>query len=263
MKRIGIGTAVIAGLLLGTVAPLNAAEGNLSGLPPDLAAMVALAGAGGSSTKPPVASTPSGGFGTGFGGMCGIGGCFGTGFGGMCGIGGCFGTGLGGMCGIGGCFGSHPGGCMGSLCGFSGFNPTPQQFYTPWTKLPERRFYNRDLQVVSGFIGFQNLTVIYYPERPSVFYFYDPIQKKYVGRYRRGAKETECFALIVPKDRRATLGEIPEKSYMKWSAMPSYSQLTAPPNVAPGPPAQPQLIRPPDALPGHDLPADELLDKEK
>ena len=89
-----------------------------------------------------------------------------------------------------------------------------------------------------------------------------------MGRYRRGAKDQDCFALLAPNFRKATLGEITEKSYSKWGPMPAMAQLTAP-TVANAPPPMatlgtpPQLIRPPDTLPGHDLPPDEFLEKEK
>jgi hypothetical protein len=181
-------------------------------------------------------------------------------------IGGCSGTGFSGFCGITGCLG----GCMGTFCGFSGQVPSPQQFYGGWNKFPGKIYYHRDLYVTTGFSPFvyTSLTVIYYPERPSYFYFYDPAQKKYVGRYKRGAKDPECFAMIPPNLRKATLGEVPEKSYARWGPMPAMVQLMAPPQPPTGPSAAPgagapALVRPPDTLPGHDLPPDELLDKVK
>jgi hypothetical protein len=189
----------------------------------------------------------------GAGGACGM---YGIG-----GFGGCFGSF---PCSFGGCFGSFPcsfGGCFGGISG------TPQQFYGAWNKFPLRSYYHRDLYVANPF-AYQSLTVIHYPDRPNYFYFYDPAQKKYVGRYRRGAKDQDCFAMLAPNFRKATLGEVAEKSFSKWGPMPAIAQLTAPAvasSAAPMPAlgTPPQLVRPPDTLPGHDLPPDEFLEKEK
>jgi hypothetical protein len=196
-----------------------------------------------------------GGFGFGSGNPGGVGL---AGASGLCGFTGA--SGFGGCCG--GNFSGFP-------CGgyFGGFGAVPQQFYGAWNKFPGKTYYHRDLYVASPF-AYQSLTVIHYPDRPNYFYFYDPAQKKYVGRYRRGAKDQECFAPLPPNFRKATLGEVVEKSYSKWGPMPTMAQLTAPPATG-APPSMatlgtpPQLVRPSDTLPGHDLPPDEILEKEK
>lgn len=196
------------------------------------------------------------GFGSGFGNPGGMGL---TGASGFCGFAG--------ASGFGGCCGGNFSGFPCNFGYFGGFGAVPQQSYGAWNKFPGKTFYHRDLYVANPF-AFQSLTVIHYPDRPNYFYFYDPAQKKYVGRYRRGAKDQECFAPLPPNFRKATLGELAEKSYSKWGPMPALAQLTGPAVTNPSVPtpalgAPPHLIRPPDTLPGHDLPPDEFLEKEK
>ncbi len=202
-------------------------------------------------TPPPGGvGTIGGGFGGGLGG--GLGG-IGGGLGGMCGLGGCCGMmGIGG--GIAGIGGMHGFGCWGT--GMS------LQFYSDWTHFPGRSYYHRSFHFPTAIVlgsnpaTVQELRVIHYPDRPHYFYYYDPQQKKYVGRYRPDASDNDCFALLSPKARKRSLAEIPEQAYGRWGPMPTLAALSGASTAF-----SPQLQRPPAGLPGHDLPPDEPLDK--
>jgi hypothetical protein len=178
-------------------------------------------------------------------GLCGIGG-----------IGGCHG-GIGGMIGICGL-----GGCCGGLMGCA----QPTQFYSDWSRFPGRSYFHRshhllapNFSMVAG--STPELLVIYYPDRPHYFYYYDPQQKKYVGRYRPASKDTECFAVLAPAKRKRSLAEITESSFGKWGPMPALASLLSPSGLIAASTFPSQIQRPPDGLPGHNLPPDEPLDK--
>src|SRR5262245_15185647 len=127
----------------------------------------------------------AGGFGfSGIGGGGGFGGGF-TCTGGFCG-----GSSFGSFnsfnpCQFTGCIGSFgsPNPCQftGCLGGFSGTTASPRQYYSGWTKHPDRSYYHRSyyFQLSATSTEYGHHYVIYYPNRPKYLYFYDPAKKQY------------------------------------------------------------------------------------
>jgi hypothetical protein len=244
MRTTIIGTAAL-GLLLAGGGAARAQQGG--------AGLMGGGGLIGGAPKPTPAAF-GGGFGCGGCAFCG--GMCGGGFGGMagpCGIGG-----FGGFCGFG--YGGGFGGCCG---GFSG--ATTHQLYTGWAKFPGHSYFHRDLFLMTsggfGGNGVQHFVLIHYPDRPHYFYFFDPATKQYIGRYRPGAKDADCFALVRPGERKRTLAETPEAAFQRWGPMPRAGVITGRTNDG-NVLSTLQLQRPPDPLPGHDLPPDEPLGGE-
>ena len=191
-------------------------------------------------------------------GMCGFGGCTG-GFG--CSIGGCLG---GHPCSFGGCLGCSFGGCFGTVpCSFSGFcggfsTSMPTQTYSKWSPSANKTYYFRILQVQTPPPNDLCLEfiLVHYPDRPKFFYFYDPVDKKYFGRYLLGARPENCFNLLNVNDRQTNLKDIPESAFRHTAGMPTVTQVLRPRTgtVIDGVALQNlKLQRPPESIP------DELL----
>jgi hypothetical protein len=202
---------------------------------------------------------------SGLGGCCGgfsMCGFSGTGFGGCCGgiagcsFGGCMGMiGMCGGCGIGGCFGSIA------------FQPS--QSYSSWNASPGRSYYYRTLTVHTPPPSESALEfiLVYHPERPRYFYYYDPVERKFFGRYSVGIKPEQCFSLLSPNLRKASLKDVADLGYGVAGPMPTIPQIIRP---RPGTTIDAmlqntKLMRPPESLPNEQLglPAEEPTLKKK
>jgi hypothetical protein len=103
--------------------------------------------------------------------------------------------------------------------------------------------------------------LIHYPDRPKFFYYFDPVERKYFGRYRVGALPAEAFQMVHPAERKATLKDIMEASFRTLGSMPTIPQITKLKMTTP-PDAYLQtlkLMRPPESIPDDllGLPAEE------
>lgn len=210
---------------------------------------------GGESAPQP----PRGGGGA---GMVGVGGGFSGCFGGCpCSFGGCFGNpcNIGGCCGFGGCFGGLPcqfgGGCFGGFqCQFGGcFGSQPTQTYSQWSHSPGRSYFYRTLHIKTPAPNESTIEfiMVHQPDRPKHYYFFDPVDKKYFGRYMLGAKTEQCFALLSVSDRKINLKDIPDSAYRTIAAMPTMPQIIRPrPGTTVDPSLQNvKLMRPPEVIP--------------
>ena len=165
------------------------------------------------------------------------------------------GTGFSGMVGFPGCCWG-PCGCWGfPTFPFNGLNaiPAATQSYSKWTPSPNKTYYFRTLsiQTPAPNEALVEFIAVHYPDRPKYFYYFDAVEKKYVGRYRVGAGPTECFNLIAFGDRKAHLKDIPESAFENATAMPMVPSLIY---TRPGTTIEPYLqnltlLRPPDAVP--------------
>jgi len=199
----------------------------------------------------------------------------GMGMGGMIGMGGCCGgiMGMSGM--VGGMGNCYPGGLCGfsGYCGFCGFTgcwgispfyygypyyglnalPTPPQAYSKWIPSPSKTYYHRTLtiQIAAPSATTLEFVLVHYPERPKFFYFYDPVEKKYLGRYRVGAGPGDCFSLLEFEERRTNLKDIPESAYQNPGSMPMMpAVIYARPGTSIDPNLQNlTLLRPPEGVP--------------
>lgn len=187
---------------------------------------------------------------------------------GMCGFGGFSGC-IGGMpCSFGGCLGGGFSGCFGSFpCSFGGGQFSGGQHiqtYTKWSASPGRSYFYRVLHVQTPAPSEATLEfiLVHQPDRPKYFYYFDPVDKKYLGRFIIGAKPEQCFNLLPFADRRTNIKEIPESAYRAIGTMPTFPQVIRP---RPGTMVEPslqnvRLSRPPEAIPDEllGLPPEEL-----
>jgi hypothetical protein len=60
--------------------------------------------------------------------------------------------------------------------------------------------------------------VIYYPSQPRYYYYYNPVNRTYWGRYDLQEKG---YSLLAEKDRKEKLADIPESAFPKPGAMPA------------------------------------------
>src|SRR5262249_46291804 len=153
---------------------------------------------------------------------------------GFAGMSGCYG--MIGYCGFGGCFGGPI--CMGFMYGCFGSFPSLTQTYSKWTPSPSKAYYYRVLTVQTpapNDLTFE-FVLVHYPDRPKFLYYYDPVEKKYVGRYRPGARQEDCFHLVSPNYRKSNLADIPESSFRSIGGMPVLHQvIQTKPNVTDAP----------------------------
>ncbi|HZZ80691.1 MAG TPA: hypothetical protein VFE62_19470 [Gemmataceae bacterium] len=249
-----IGTLVIVACMLGTTSVVRAQGG--------------IGGVGGSG------GVPSGrgytGSMHGFTGTCGLSIMGMSGMGGM--------GGMQGLIGMGGCCGGmftgyqcNPygfcnfGGCGGGF----GFNWMPTQSYSSWSPSPAKTYYYRTLTVHTPppNEAVLEFVLVYHPDRPKYFYYYDPVDKKFLGRYTIGAKPEQCFSLLSWNSRKASLKEIGDPGMALAGPMPDFKHIIRP---RPGTKLEPalqnlKLMRPPESIPDWllGLPAEEPTLKKK
>jgi hypothetical protein len=200
---------------------------------------------------------------SGYTGLCG---CCG-GIGAMCGVMGFTGMGgcCGGMTGMYGCLGCYP-----SYPLYGAFLSTSSQTYAPWKASPNKAYYHRTTQVYApapNDISFE-FVIVYYPERPKYFYFFDPAEKKYIGQYQLGARPEKCFSLLNPNERKASLRDVSTALFRNPGPMPSLQQTFRPSGAIIGDSnalKDIKLQRPPESIPDDllGLPPEEALEKKK
>src|SRR5262249_30566615 len=83
---------------------------------------------------------------------------------------------------------------------------------------------------------------IYYPAQPKYVYYYNPVSKKYWGRFDVDAAG---YSLLEEKDRAALLADVPESAFPKPGPMPAI----------PGSKDGPAMDRPPKELPEYRPPS--------
>lgn len=236
MRRMRIG----AGILLALLAVSAEARATFGG-----------AGFGGGAPAPGGAgqSRPAAAGGmTGFAGACGP-----SGFAGMSGFSGCFGGPN--MCGFSGCLGGPY--CYGSMSGCFGSFAVATQTYSKWAPSPGKAYYHRTLtiQMPPPNEAILEFVLVHYPDRPKFFYYYDPVEKKYFGRYRTGATPTDCFHVLGFADRKPSLKDIKDSAFRSTGGMPIMKYVLQPKSGVSVDAALQnlKLLRPPESIP------DELL----
>jgi hypothetical protein len=133
-----------------------------------------------------------------------------------------------GYIGFSGCFGNPF--CFGSMSGCFGGYFMPTQAYSRWAPSPNKAYYHRTLTIQTpapNETAFE-FVMVHYPDRPKFFYYYDPVDKKYFGRYRLGAPPTESFQVLQFNDRKASLSDIKDSAYRNTSGMPPFSLIVRP-----------------------------------
>ena len=120
---------------------------------------------------------------------------------------------------------------------------THRQYYSGWRRYPQRDYYYRTYyyKPSTTYAGYRHHYVIYTPQRPRYFYYYNPYRKVYWGRSPVACEGKPLYSMLAEADRRATLEEIPEKAFPKPAALPPLPESDPKEGV--------QLDLPPDDLP--------------
>src|SRR6266851_2861431 len=88
--------------------------------------------------------------------------------------------------------------------------------------LPAETYYKPN----ADYYGYRHHYVIYFPQRPDYYYFYNPYTKRYWGRCPVKHDGKAAYALLKESDRRETLADIPGSAFPKPGAMPAVPDST-------------------------------------
>lgn len=111
-----------------------------------------------------------------------------------------------------------------------------RQYYSGWRRHSSYSYYYRYYyyQPTYSYSGYKYHYVIYYPSTPRYYYYYNPYNGNYWGRFDTQGKPGEQYSLLAEKDRKDTLSAIPEAAFPKPAAMPNIPEAKE--NVAIEPP---------------------------
>jgi hypothetical protein len=95
-----------------------------------------------------------------------------------------------------------------------------RQYYGGWTYNPVQTYYYRPYYYLpySSATTYSYHYVVHYPTQPQYYYYYNPVQSYYWGRYDLKAKG---YSLLAEKDRHGNLEKIPETAFPKPGTMPN------------------------------------------
>jgi hypothetical protein len=116
-----------------------------------------------------------------------------------------------------------------------GKNDPPRQVYSDWCQNGGYYYCTYYCQPKAGG-DYSCHRCIYYPAQPKYVYYYNPVSKKYWGRFDVDAAG---YSLLEEKDRAALLADVPDSAFPKPGPMP----------MIPGSKDGPAMDRPPKELP--------------
>ena len=124
----------------------------------------------------------------------------------------------------------------------------PRQFYSGWQHHQQGNFHHRNFyyKPTPDFHGFKHHHVIRPKHDPKHLYFYNPYKAQFWGRCPADYGDKPVYSLLAPKDRKATLAEIPEAAFPKAGALPPIPESTdgelidLPPDDSPEPTTLPK-----------------------
>lgn len=98
----------------------------------------------------------------------------------------------------------------------------PRQYYGAWQKQPKTDYYYRNLyyKPTANYAGYKHHYVIYHPQRPKHYYFYNPYKKSYWGRCSTSYGDNPTYSMLEDEYRKPSLGDIPESAFPTPSALP-------------------------------------------
>jgi hypothetical protein len=126
-------------------------------------------------------------------------------------------------------------------------NPyTPRQYYGPWQKHPKEAYHYRAYyyKPTPTYSGYKHQYVMYSPQKPDHYYFYNPYKKVYWGRCPVNTNGKPLYSMLAEKDCKGQVEDIPE------TAFPAPAKPPALPEAS----DDATLDLPPDDLPGGDRP---------
>ena len=121
---------------------------------------------------------------------------------------------------------------------------TTRQYYSGWQRNTRVNYYYRQYyyKPSASYVGYRHQYVIYFPQRPKYYYFYNAYKKVYWGRCPVETAGEGLYSTLAEGDRRADIKDIPE------TAFPAPAALPAMPDSTDGE----KLDLPPDDLPTGD-----------
>jgi len=125
-----------------------------------------------------------------------------------------------------------------------------RQSYGSWSYNPGTRYYYSSYyyKPVVTYPTYKHHYVIYYPRRPRYVYYYNPVVRRYWGRYDMQEKG---YSLLAKKDRKEKLDDIPESAFPKPGKMPPIPESEDKVLMKPIDPKTLPQTKTPEALPAN------------
>src|SRR5579872_6504079 len=92
---------------------------------------------------------------------------------------------------------------------------SPRQYYGPVRKHPKYNYSYRTYyyKPTPTYAGYRHHYAVYVPARPKYIYYYNPYKKQYWGRCPAHSAGKPVYSLLAPRDRRASVEDIPESAF--------------------------------------------------
>jgi hypothetical protein len=115
----------------------------------------------------------------------------------------------------------------------------PRQYYTGWSSTNYGYYYRTYYyKPYPTYTSYSYQYVIYYPSRPSYYYYYNPHRRAYWGRSPVQNDGKAVYSLLAEEHRKGTLNEIKEEHFPKPGPMPAVPESKDGAKIA-VPPADP------------------------
>jgi hypothetical protein len=117
-----------------------------------------------------------------------------------------------------------------------------RQYYGNWQKHAQQNYYYRAYyyKPYPTYAGYKHHYVMYHPQHPKHFYYYNPYKKTYWGRCPVDYGGQSLYSKLADRDCRENLEDIPETAFPAPAKAPAVPEATD----------DATLELPPDDLPG-------------
>ena len=118
---------------------------------------------------------------------------------------------------------------LGTLAGPAMANPyTSRQYYGDWHKHAGKAYHYRSYyyKPTPTYSGYKHHYVVYFPAKPTHYYFYNTYTKKYWGRCPVKTDGQGEYSMLAEADRKGNIDEIPEKAFPAPTKMPKIPEAT-------------------------------------
>ena len=104
----------------------------------------------------------------------------------------------------------------------AGGDDAPRQYYGEWQKSSTASYYYRPYyyKPSQSYFGYKHHYVIYYPSRPTHYYFYNPYKNQFWGRCPCDHCGEPQYSQLAEQDRKEDIQQIPEKAFPKPTTPP-------------------------------------------
>lgn len=99
----------------------------------------------------------------------------------------------------------------------------PRQYYSGWHKPASKPYHYRVYyyKPTPTYVGYRHHYVIYHPQRPQHYYYYNPVKKAYWGRCPVEQAGKPQYSLLAEQDRKGNIDQIPENAFPAPGPMPA------------------------------------------